>query len=33
MLPVFVLERYMEHPAAWGDERPENPPTYEAVDI
>jgi hypothetical protein len=26
-------ERYMEDPAAWGDEWPENPPIYEAVDM
>jgi hypothetical protein len=30
---AFVEERYMEDPAAWGDEWPENPPVYEAVDM
>jgi hypothetical protein len=32
MLSAFVEERYMEDPAAWGDEWPENPPIHEAVD-
>jgi hypothetical protein len=32
MRPTFVEEPYMEGPAAWGDEWPENPPIYEAVD-
>ena len=31
--PLVVEERYMEDPAAWGDEWPENPPIYEAVDM
>jgi hypothetical protein len=28
---AFVEERYMEDPAAWCDEWPENPPIYEAA--
>jgi hypothetical protein len=32
MRPAFVEERYMEDPAAWSDEWPENPPIYEAAD-
>jgi hypothetical protein len=32
MLPAFVEERYMEDPAAWSDEWPENQPIYEAAD-
>jgi len=32
MLTAFVEERYMEYPAAWGDEWSENPPICEAVD-
>jgi hypothetical protein len=30
---ALVEERYMDDPAAWGDEWPENPPIYEAVDM
>jgi hypothetical protein len=33
MLSAFVEERYMEGPGAWGDEWPENPSLYEAVDM
>ena len=33
VLPAFVEERYMEDPAAWSDEWPENPPIYEAADM
>jgi hypothetical protein len=33
MLPAFDGERYVEDPAAWGDEWPENPPIYEAADM
>ena len=29
--PNVVEERYMEDPAAWGAEWPENPPIYEAL--
>ena len=32
MCPAFVEERYMEDPAGWGDEWPETPPSYGAVD-
>jgi hypothetical protein len=32
MRPTFVEERYMEDPAGWGDEWPENTPVYEALD-
>ncbi len=31
--PAWAEERYMEGPDAWGDEWPENPPIYEAVDM
>jgi hypothetical protein len=31
--PLIVEERYMEDPDAWGDEWPEHPPIYEAVDM
>ncbi len=31
--PNVVEERYMEDPAAWGAEWPENPPIYEAADM
>jgi hypothetical protein len=33
MLSAFVEERHMEDPAAWGEEWPENPPIYKAVDM
>jgi len=33
MRSAFVEERYMEDPTAWGDERPEKSPIYEAVDM
>ena len=31
--PNVVEGRYMEDPAAWGAEWPENPPIYGAVDM
>jgi hypothetical protein len=31
--PLVVEERYMEDPAACGDEWPENPPIYEVVNM
>jgi hypothetical protein len=33
MLPAFVEEPYVEDPAAWSDECPEDPPIYEAADV
>jgi hypothetical protein len=30
---LLLEERYMEDPAAWGDEWPENPPIYDALDM